>query len=94
MTTSIDSTRRAGWFEAGEWSGDPVLDDSCAVASDAVADVWHNEDKTEHACWWVTVTNAEHTTRFYFSSVRAADLWRSRFAIRIEALASRVNTSS
>jgi hypothetical protein len=88
MTLPEGVMRPSDWFEAGHQSGDPLLDDFLATVSEAGSDVWHNEDKTQHECWWVTVQNGDRSTMFYFRSQRAADAWREQFTLRIDALTS------
>jgi hypothetical protein len=88
MTLPEGVMRPSDWFEAGHLSGDPLLDDFLSTVSEAGSDVWHNEDKTQHECWWITVQNDARSTRFYFKSEHAANIWREQFTLRIDALTS------
>lgn len=86
MTLLQGVMRPSDWFETGHPSGDPLLDDFLCTVSDASADVWYDEDKTQHECWLVAVHNDAHATVFYFRSQRAADAWREQLKLRIGAL--------
>lgn len=88
MTRPEEVMRPSDWFEVGHLSGDPLLDDFLSTVSEAFSDVWHNEDKTQHECWWVTVQNDTRSTRFYFKSEHAANVWQEQFKLRIDALTS------